>query len=208
MELNDYLVLSKKEHTPFNKDKEYKHLYKRGDETSLGKSFFNASMYPLTSIKIYAKSAYEKEAYERNYIVILNEFKKKLLQEGKYFEGFTETSIYNYFKEIYLKLIKLNADNILFDLTDDSSIFFQSNILDFTVYVELYLDTESNELPELILNLYKNSEIELAFGGSVDEVFRKIENKISENNLQSDWILSTYSSDEKIPQSAFATETF
>lgn len=89
----------------------------------------------------------------------------------------------NYFLYIYKKIKMMNEielikskfqliepEYLVYNGTEDNSVFFQAALKNKTIYLEYYFGDE----PEAILNIYENKICILAYGGTIDDVFLKI----------------------------------
>jgi len=84
-----------------------------------------------------------------------------------------------FIEELVENLVSLNPEYISFELTTDSSIFFQSIIKNKTVYLELFFEENEERLEvELITNVYHEGKPILAYGGTIEDTFNRIKEKI------------------------------
>lgn len=208
MELLEYYTSNKLFHTPFNKDKEYKFLYKRSKETVFRVMSLPKPKLSYLDLGLQTVIVRKTEAVEKNYIRIYSKFRQLLKSKKDYFHGYSESTVLFYFKKVFLKLIAIEASGIKFDVTEDCSIFFQSKISGDNAYLELYFDDELPDLTELIVNVYKPESSVSAYGGNIDEVFIKIENEMSQKIVQNTCVEPTFLPDEGLSTGSFATATF
>ena len=158
----------------------YKHIFEQsGSLSNLGKPSsiwgtvidhrpFHTSVSPIF-----------KERKQKNYIKLINEFLKEWDIKKDSFSDFNKFFIYKNIQDVLSKLSVLNPQYTTFELTQDSSVFFQSNVNGYNIYIELYFSKEIEGQIEAISNLYKDGKSVFAYGGSIQEVIFYIAKRIS-----------------------------
>lgn len=124
----------------------------------------------LSSIKA---SAQEKK--NRRYVEYISEFSKNWTSKKLHFNSFTKDFVWDKFKTTIDQLLQLKPDYISFNLTNDCSIFFKAMVKGKNIYLELFFDEETEENVEAIVNIYKDGKVVIAYGGSIEETFQKVQ---------------------------------
>lgn len=131
---------------------------------------------PKSFVSTINKFSFEKR--NRKYIELFTEFISKWQHHNEYFNGFSQTFVFEKIKETIDNFLILNPNYIVFDLTADCSVFFQTLINGFNIYFELYFTNDSDNSVEAIINIYDNGECIFAYSGSIEVVFSKISSKV------------------------------
>jgi hypothetical protein len=124
----------------------------------------------LSSIRA---SAQEKKS--RRYVEYISEFSKNWDSKKPHFNSFAKDFVWDKFKTTIDQLLQHKPDYISFNLTNDCSIFFKAIIKGKNVYLELFFDEEVEGNVEAIVNIYKDGKVVIAYGGSIEETFQKIQ---------------------------------
>lgn len=196
-------------HTPHSGRSEVVALYKRNKPTENRlvhkalKSPKFTYVYPYPSINLI-----NMEDIERSYIRTFNQFKKQLSNDKEKLFGFSENFIVSAFRSIYLKLIDVDLKNIIFNITNDSSIFFKSSHTEDSVFVEVFFDNEIPNGYELMVNIHRKNGINVSFGGSLEKVIVKLKNELVSKNIIYNVQFEQTPIDEELSATYFAEATF
>lgn len=77
-------------------------------------------------------------------------------------------------------IAKQKVESIGFEPTNEGSQFYTITINDYNIYLEIfYEDKDLLEGTEVVVNVYKNKEVILAYGGTMDDALRKINDLIN-----------------------------
>lgn len=128
------------------------------------------STLALSSIKA---SAQEKK--NRRYVEYISEFTNKWNSEKQHFNSFTKDFVWGKFKVTIDQLLQLKPDYLSFNLTDDCSIFFKAMAKEKNIYLELFFDEDVEGNVEAITNIYKDGKVVIAYGGSIEDTFQKVQ---------------------------------
>lgn len=79
-------------------------------------------------------------------------------------------------KQIEGILLTFNPKYITYDLTGDSSIFFQTSINDKNIYLEIFIDHDPTDNIEAVIIIYQNKKCILLDGGTIESAFSHIKN--------------------------------
>jgi hypothetical protein len=144
-----------------------------------------------------------RENKNRKYIKLYSEFIEKWDTKQMYFSDFPQLFISEKIKEVFDQILSLNPAYVTFDLTEDCSVFFQSLVNGFNLYIELYFTTDMKDGVEAITNIYYEGNNIFAYGGSIETVFSKIITKITKTDLEMEPAISY-----DLSESHFAEATF
>ncbi len=128
----------------------------------------------LSSIKA---SAQERKS--RKYVEYISEFSKNWNSKKSHFNSFAKDFVWDKFKTTVDQLLQLRPDYISFNLTNDCSIFFKAMVKGKNIYLELFFDEEVEDNVEAIVNIYKDGKVVIAYGGSIEETFQKVQKLLS-----------------------------
>lgn len=142
-----------------------------------------------------------QEKISRKYVTYISEFQEKWTSKKQYFDSFTHDFVWNNFKIVIDKLLGIRTEYISFGLTEDSSIFFKSKVRNHNVYIELFFDESLKDKIEVIANVYYEGKVKLAYGGTIDNTFDKVQKLFV---VQNQVTLATNVPNE-IPNAYFAT---
>lgn len=195
-------------HTPHSGRSEVVALYKRNKPTE-NRLVHKALKVPKVSYVYPSISLIIMEDIERSYIRTFNQFKKQLSNDKEKLFGFSENFIISAFRSIYLKLIDADLKNIIFNITNDTSIFFKSSHTEDSVFVEVFFDDEIPNGYELMVNIHKKNGINVSFGGSLEKVIVKLKNElVSKNIIYNVQFEQTPIDEELLSATYFAEATF
>jgi hypothetical protein len=116
-----------------------------------------------------------QERKDRRYVEYISEFSKSWNSNRLHFNSFTKDFVWDKFKITIDKLLQIRPDYITFNLTNDCSIFFKAILKGLNIYLELFFDEDSEESTEVIVNIYQDGKVVMAYGGNIEETFQKIQ---------------------------------
>lgn len=157
------------------------------------------STLSLSSIKA---SAQEKR--NRRYVEYISKFSENWISKKLNFNSFTKDFVWDKFKTTIDQLLQLKPDHISFNLTNDRSIFFKATVKEKNIYLELFFDEEAEENVEAIVNIYEGGKVIIAYGGSIEETFQKVQELL----ITKDKITVSTSIPYAISSAYFATAEF
>jgi hypothetical protein len=70
-------------------------------------------------------------------------------------------------------VIGKNISHSIYSWTKDNSIFCKIGVNDYNIYLEIFLN-ENNEEIETIINVYKEKDCKLAYGGKIEDCLERI----------------------------------
>lgn len=143
-----------------------------------------------------------KEKKSRMYIQLFVEFLKKWDKKEANFRGFPKATVFEKTKKVIDELLTLDPEYITFELTEDCSVFFQSLVNGKNIYLELFFTKEVKDEVEVITNIYQGGKNIFAYGGSIEDIFDKIETRVS----QPHWYIEPTASFYGVSEPSF-TET-
>ena len=149
-------------------------------------------------------SRFLSEKKNRKYMAYYSDFLNKWKQHQFHFRNYSQAFVFEKIKEVIDTFLTMNPSYITFELTKDCSVFFQSMVNGFNIYLELYFTNDLKDGVEAITNIYQDGRSIFAYGGSIEVVFSKIISKISTTSLEVRHTQTYYA----ISEPAFATTKF
>lgn len=107
------------------------------------------------------------------------EFEKMWSGMRQHFVGIPKFTVRHTYSEIHRFMLHLGLDSISFSLTSDASIHVTGRLEEKKIFVEVFFEEGSLGPIEVILNIFKGKECVLAYGGSLQAIFEKIEDFLS-----------------------------
>jgi len=129
----------------------------------------------FTTLSPSSIKASAQERKSRKYVEYISEFSKNWNSKRLHFNSFTKDFVWDNFKTTIDQLLQLKPDYISFNLTNDCSIFFKALAKEKNIYLELFFDEDAEENVETIVNIYKDGKVLIAYGGSIEGTFQKIQ---------------------------------
>lgn len=170
-------------HTPHSGRSEVVALYRRNKPTE-NRLVVKTIKLPMVSYSYPSINLINMEDIERRYIHTFNDFKKKLSLNKEKLQEFPVNFIVSTFRSVYLKLINADLKNIIFNITNDSSVFFKSSHPEGNIFIELFFDNEIPDGYELMVNIHKDNGLNISFGGSAEKVVDKLKNELVSKNIK------------------------
>jgi hypothetical protein len=87
-------------------------------------------------------------------------------------------NILKHLNKINTWIIGKNITHLIYSYTQDNTIFCKIGIDDYNIYLEIYLN-EDGEEEETVINIYKDGDAELCFGGAIEKCLETITKTIS-----------------------------
>lgn len=160
-------------------------IYKDYKETGAWEPSYTYKIFfkhRLNNIHLFTLDKFFKEKKSRLYIQLFVDFLKKWDEKGVNFAGFPKVTVFEKTKEVIDELLTLYPEYITFELTEDCSVFFQSLVNNKNIYLELFFTKEVKEEVEVVTNIYQDGKNVFAYGGSIDDTFKKIETRVSQHH--------------------------
>jgi hypothetical protein len=126
---------------------------------------------------------YKSQEKSNDYIKYYQKFLTIWKEKKNYFNDFTSEFVFDNFKAILLEFLKISPKYLTFNITNNTSIFFQSEVSGFNIYFELYFDIEFKDSIQSVVTIFKDKKPIIAFEGSFHESFKKIRKYTSEDNI-------------------------
>lgn len=192
--------------TPMEENDHILALYKDYKETGFlePKYLYNLLFInPLINTHSPTSEKFFAEKKSRLYIQLFIEFSNKWEEKRASFAGFQKATVFEKTKEVINELLVLDPEYITFELTEDCSVFFQTLVNDKNIYLELFFTKEVQDEVEVITNIYQDGKNVFAFGGSIQDVFNKIETRVSQHH----WYIEQTASFYEISEPPFAETT-
>jgi hypothetical protein len=142
-----------------------------GEHYRVIRALFN----PETPSTLSSITVSSQEKRNRRYLTYLSEFTRSWTLKKSHFASLRKDFVWNQFKTTLHRLLQFKPEHISFNLTDDLSIFFKAVAKENNLYLELFFDEESDESVEAVVNVYKDGKVVLAYGGSIEHTFGRIQ---------------------------------
>jgi hypothetical protein len=120
-------------------------------------------------------------------VELKREFDSKWPQNDSFFCDNNKHFVKCHFLSLIDHLLQIDPDYIVFQFTEDATIYFQSLIQGNDVYCELCFDLANILTVEALANIYRNGNSVLLCEGTIESIVRKITSTIqkSTNGFQS-----------------------
>jgi len=120
-----------------------------------------------------------KQKWARDYMTLFPKLLFQWQEVKQRFVGFEERFIFNRAQKVLSDLLEQQPEYLQFNLTNECSVFFQTKIGDFNVYLELYFAADLPEKVEAVVNIYEDGTSVAAFSGSIQEAIEQIMQTVS-----------------------------
>lgn len=117
-------------------------------------------------------AAHQKK--DRKYLQYISQFYNDWTLKKPHFDTFTKGFVWDNFKVVLHQLLQFKPELVSFNLTEDCSIFFKATVRESNIYLELFFDEEIEGHVEAIVNVYRDGNVTLAYGGSIEDTFGEI----------------------------------
>jgi hypothetical protein len=117
------------------------------------------------------------------YLKLVVEFEKEINLKKEIFESFDIQVEKKRFNEITSTILDFKPDKLSFELTYEGGVFFTLKKDHFSFYIQYFFETESDEMEEVLLSIFKGNTKLPSYAGNLEEIVSELENILVSQRL-------------------------